>query len=541
MKCGKRIVLFSLFAMNLVDQPAPEVTIEQGTLSGKISTDGSFFEYVGIPYATTNSSSRFKAPLPPPKWKGVYKAVEEMYQCPQNSPFGVIGTEDCLKINVYVPAKPKKPLPVMAYIHGGGFILGSGGKIIVGPEFIVQHDVVMVSFNYRLGALGFLCLGIEEAPGNAGFKDQVAALRWIKKNIAAFGGDPDNVTIFGTSAGAASVSLLVASEITNGLFKRAIMHSGASLANWAVNHDPVSVASKIVSMLGYETREPKELYDLYSKLSIKELVLATAHIPLSQLVLQELLLVACVEKKFPGLESVLNDLPYNLLTKKPKNIPLIYSTTDQEGLYFIDQETEESLENYDKRSVFGSDLAFASKDEEFRVSATVKEYYFGNEPVSENNIMKLSDLYTHLYFEAPVILEAELVTKNFVTPVYSYYFTYSGDRNFLKHGTKYKNEKGASHGDDLFYAFKSTVLLFRVKPKDQIVIDRLTTMLTNFAKYGNPTPNDMPVRWVPHSKHKLNFLSVGDDLKMISVPNPDELQFWKDIYTKYRKTNVTLY
>nr|QEE13690.1 carboxylesterase 10 [Mythimna separata] len=539
MKCGKRIVLFTLFAMNLVDQPAPEVTIEQGILSGKISTDGSFFEYVGIPYATTNSSTRFKAPLPPPKWKGVFKAVDEFYQCPQNTPLGVLGVEDCLKINVYVPAQAKRPLPIMVYIHGGAFIMGNGGKTIVGPHFLVKHDVILVSFNYRLGALGFLCLGIKEAPGNAGLKDQVAALRWIQKNIAAFGGDPDNVTIFGTSAGGTSVSLLVASDATNGLFKRAIVHSGSSLTNWAINYNPVSVASSIVSMLGYDTKEPEKLYELYSKLSYKDLVLASAHIPIPQLMVQNGLLLPCVEKTFPGVESVLSDLPYNLLTNKPKNIPLMYSSTDREGLFFIDQETEETLHQCNKRTLFGEDLIFASKDEENKLSRKVKEYYFGKEQISEKNIMKLSDLYTHLNFEVPMILEAEKMARTIDAPVYSYYFTYSGGRNFVKVATtRYPNEKGACHGDDLLYIFNSLVWPYRVNDKDKIIIDRLTTMLTNFAKYGNPTPNDLPLKWAPHSKDQLNFLYFGDEMKMGSVPNPDTYQLWKDIYIKHRKTTV---
>ncbi|KAJ8731704.1 hypothetical protein PYW08_014434 [Mythimna loreyi] len=539
MKCGKRIVLFTLFAMNLVDQPAPEVTIEQGILSGKISADGSFFEYVGIPYATTNSSTRFKAPLPAPKWKGVFKAINGFYQCPQNTPFGVVGTEDCLKINVYVPALAKRPLPVMAYIHGGAFIVGDGGKTIVGPDFLVKRDVILVSFNYRLGALGFLCLGIKEAPGNAGLKDQVAALRWIQKNIAAFGGDPDNVTIFGTSAGGTSVSLLVASDATNGLFKRAIVHSGSSLANWAINYDPVSVASKIVSSLGYDVKEPEKLYELYSKLSYRDLVLANTHIPITHLMRYHVLQLPCVEKTFPGIESVLSDLPYNLLTKKPKNIPLMYSSTDREGLFFINEETEETFDQSNNGTFFGQDLFFESKNEANELARKVKEFYFGLEQISEKTIMKLSDLYTHLYFEVPAILEAEKMARSIDAPVYSYYFTYHGGRNFVKVATtKYPNEIGACHGDDLLYTFTSWIWLFRINEKDRIMVDRLTTMLTNFAKYGNPTPNDIPVKWVPHSKNQLNFLYVGDELKMGSTPNPDAYQLWKDIYNKYRKTTV---
>lgn len=397
----------------------------------------------------------------------------------------MIGTEDCLKINVYVPAKAKRPLPVMAYIHGGAFLQGSGGKIMVGPDFLVKKDVILVSFNYRLGALGFLCLGIKEAPGNAGLKDQVAALRWIQKNIAAFGGDPDNVTIFGTSAGGTSVSLLVASDATNGLFKRAIVHSGSSLANWAVNYNPVSVASTIVSMLGYDIKEPEKLYELFTKLPYRELVLANAHIPLTQLMHHNLFTLPCVEKNFPGVESVLSDLPYNLITNKPKNIPLMYSSTDREGLFFINDETNETLKQINQRTLFADDLIFASKNEENELSQKVKEYYFGKEAISHKTIMKLSELYTHLYFETPAIFEAEKMARTIDAPVYSFQFTYSGGRNFVKLAlTKYPNEIGACHGDDLLYIFNGLMWPYRINDKDQVMIEWLTTMLTNFAKFG---------------------------------------------------------
>lgn len=425
-----------------------------------------------------------QAPLPPPKWEGVFKAVEEMYQCPQNTPFGVVGVEDCLKINIYVPVMAKGPLPVMVYIHGGAFILGNGGKMLIGPDFLVKQDVILVSFNYRLGTLGFLCLGIKEAPGNAGLKDQVSALRWINKNIAAFGGDPDNVTIFGTSAGGTSVSLLVASEVTNGLFKQAIVHSGSSLTNWAVNNDPVLVASTIANLFGYNTKEPKELYDIFSKMSFKDLVLVTTHIPVSQLLNMKLLHLPCVEKNIPGVESFLDDLPYNLLTKKPKNISLMYSSTDKEGWFFVDEETDESLKIHNERKLFGDDLVFQSTKEEKRIAQKVKEFYFGKTDVSKKNLMKLSELYTHLYFEMPAILEAELMARSIDAPVYSYYFTYSGGRNLVKANTRFRNETGACHGDDILYIFKGSVWPYKLREKDQLIIDWMTKMLTNFAKYG---------------------------------------------------------
>ncbi|PZC76537.1 hypothetical protein B5X24_HaOG200178 [Helicoverpa armigera] len=539
MKCGKRIVLFTLFAMNLVDQPAPEVTIEQGTLSGKISTDGSFFEYVGIPYATTNSSTRFKAPFPPPSWNGVYKAVDEIYQCPQSSLIGIVGTEDCLKINVYVPSMAKTPLPVMVYIHGGAFLLGSGGKFIYAPDFLVNQDVIVVTFNYRLGALGFLCLGIKEAPGNAGIKDQIAALRWVKKNIAAFGGDLDNVTLFGQSAGATSASLLLASKATEGLFHKVIIQSGSSISSWAINRQPLWVASLIAKELGYNTKDPKEIYEIFSKLPYEKLVKAKPKKPLGMYFDTQLLNYPCVEQEIEGEEAVITDYPYNIFESNPKNIPVIYGTTSREGIFLLPDDTEESLAARDARYIFASDLEFPSEEEASKVSKMAREFYFGEKNISFEVRSIIADLNTQLYFEAPAILESETIIKNNKANMYNYYFDYAGGRNILKWVAGFGNEPGACHSDEILYLFKGNIWPFPINNNDKKVIEKMTKMWSNFAKHGDPTPtNDLLVKWEPSTKDQLKFLYIDEDLKMGPIPNQDAYQLWKNIYEKYRKKHT---
>lgn len=126
----------------------------------------------------------------------------------------------------------------MFWIHGGGYVSGTGDDTEYGPLFLVRQDVVLVTINYRLEVFGFLNLESEDVPGNAGMKDQVAALRWVKKNIANFGGDPDNITIFGESAGGASTSYHLISPMSKGLFKRAIVQSGVSIGYWAQSYKP---------------------------------------------------------------------------------------------------------------------------------------------------------------------------------------------------------------------------------------------------------------------------------------------------------------
>ncbi|XP_041976559.1 esterase FE4-like [Aricia agestis] len=534
----KYLVLFSLFVMNLVDQPAPEVSLAQGVVGGKISTDGTVMQYIGIPYATIEK--RFQAPGPPPRWKGVYKAVNDIYMCPQVSSFGVIGTEDCLKINVYVPAHAERPLKVMVWVHGGAFKLGSGGNLLYGPKFLVNKDVILVTFNYRLGALGFTCLGIKEAPGNAGLKDQVAALNWVKDNIAAFGGDPDDVTVFGESAGGTSTSLLVASEATKGLFKRAIVQSGSSIANWAVNRKPVWVASLLAKEIGYDTEDPEELYKIFSEMHYKDLTALTATKPLDIFFETQLFHLPCVEENIPGVEPFLTDLPYNLITKNPKDIPLLYGTTSNEGLFLIAAETtEDSLKQRNGRYLFASDLSFPSPDEAMAVSTKVKEFYFEDKKIGLETILNVSDLYTHVFFEMPVILETELYTQRIKSPVYNYIFDYSGGRNFMKKFSGYADQPGACHGDDMAYLFDGYLLPFKINSEDAKIIDYMTTMWTNFAKFGNPTPEDLPVRWAPSTKNNLTFLYIDRDLRTADMPSPSAYRLWRDIYHQYRDTNVT--
>ncbi|KPJ14934.1 Esterase FE4 [Papilio machaon] len=542
MKYKTNLVLFTLFAANLIDQPAPEVTIAQGILSGKISADGTIFEYIGIPYASTNSSTRFKAPGPPPSWHGVFKAVDEIHFCPQSTPIGVLGSEDCLKINVYVPALAKKPLPVMVYIHGGAFLLGGGGKLLYGPDFLVKKNVILVTFNYRLGALGFTCLRIKEAPGNAGLKDQVAALRWVKKNIAAFGGDPNNITLFGESAGATSTAILLASNVTDGLINRAIIQSGSSTSNWSINRNPVWVAGLIAETFGLTTKDPLKIYELFSKMSYKELVSAKVKKPLTKYFDTQLLHLPCVEEIIPGEDSIISDLPYNLLTKKTSSVPLIYGSNSKEGFFLISGDTDESLEERNGRYLFASDLLFKSEDEAAIEAQRIQKFYFGDDKVSMKKLMNVSDIYTHLYFEIPPIFETEMFIEKANAVVYNYYFDYSGGRNFVKKRAGYAEENGACHADELFYLFNALLLPFRINKKDMELIDTMTTLWTNFAKYGDPTPNsklnNRHFRWMPSTKKQINFLYINDDLKMGLIPNPKAYNLWKTVYEKYRKLKV---
>lgn len=209
---------------------------QSGWVRGRV--DGDHVTFAGVPYAAPPiGERRWAAPAAPPRWHGVRDATEPADMCPQMGPDAndepaVIGSEDCLYLNVTVPRdrSPRDRLPVLVWIHGGGLVSGAGSQYD-GARLAVEGGLMVVTINYRLGALGFLSSGLLDAPdgvsGNYGIQDQIAALRWVQQNAARFGGDPSNVTIAGQSAGARSVCVHLASPMSQGLFHRAILQSGA--------------------------------------------------------------------------------------------------------------------------------------------------------------------------------------------------------------------------------------------------------------------------------------------------------------------------
>ncbi|CAI6342914.1 unnamed protein product [Macrosiphum euphorbiae] len=218
------------------------------------------------------------APVKHPGWSGVLEAISEGDKCMQFAFMtdNIIGSEDCLYLNVLVPQnKLNGKLAVMIFIHGGGFNYGSGSVNEYSPDYLLDENVIVVTLNYRLNVLGFLNLDINECPGNMGLKDQLFAIKWIKENIAAFGGDADNITIFGESAGAASVHCHTISPQSTGLFKKAIMQSGCVFNPWAFNENHRVAAFKFANNLGCLSNDPEEIVKYLRNVPAIDLVKAT--------------------------------------------------------------------------------------------------------------------------------------------------------------------------------------------------------------------------------------------------------------------------
>ena len=210
----------------------PEVALLSGVVCGIDRDDNGVLAYLGIPYAAPPvGAQRWRPPMPDSPWTGALDATAFGPGTPTLMPQGDEQSEDCLYLNVWTPAHSTGDgLPVMVWIPGGGFQESNAARVNVHGDRLAAKDVVVVSFNYRAGVFGFLAhpaLDAEGSPsGNFGLQDQLAALRWVRDNIAFFDGDPRNVTIFGESAGAASVTLLMGSTEGAGLFHRAIGQSG---------------------------------------------------------------------------------------------------------------------------------------------------------------------------------------------------------------------------------------------------------------------------------------------------------------------------
>ncbi|XP_077500876.1 acetylcholinesterase-like [Amblyomma americanum] len=263
------VSLFLAALLLWVAAAGDESYVERDTTEGKVrgrlvrAIGRNVEEYRGIPFAEPPLGKlRFRPPVRKAPWEGTLDTTTlKLTACPQEEmPLIKMGdvayTEDCLHLNVWVPQRAKEPgssQPVMVWIHGGGFTFGSANEPSYnGANLATLGDVLVVSMNYRLGILGFMSANSPEAPGNVGLLDQLEVLKWVQRNIASFGGDPERVTIFGESAGAASVHCHVMSPMSEGLFKRAVLLSGTmyNIDMWDMIHESMVKGNKVADIVG---------------------------------------------------------------------------------------------------------------------------------------------------------------------------------------------------------------------------------------------------------------------------------------------------
>ncbi|KAJ2951280.1 hypothetical protein O0L34_g5681 [Tuta absoluta] len=533
-----------------------QVKVEQGWLEGNqlelVTKEGSYYSFKGIPYAAPPLGKlRFKAPEPPQPWEGIRNATKHGPMCIQNelferNKFVNTSSEDCLFLNVYTPdLKPKSPLSVMFYIHGGGYETGSGNEDQYGPDFLVQQGVVVVTINYRLEALGFLSLDNEDVPGNAGMKDQVAALKWVKKNIAQFGGDPDNVTVMGQSSGGACSMYHMLSPMSKTLFKRAISMSGVPINQWSLSFKPKEKAFILGKQLGLDTQDPKELLEFLQSIPAEKLAGAQPNVlavgDISYKTIKIFYFTPVVEKDF-GQERFLTETPENVLKENKinqKEVLIGHSNAESIVLIANVKDFIKLHAQYAELLVPWTLLISEPADRVLELSDEIHEQFFGTKSISNNTAQELEKFSSQATFNYGVHKYIELLSAtNSISNVYKYFFTAVSERNLYgKLGAPF-NLTGASHFDDTCYLFdpKSSNLPIAKGSEEYKLVQKIATLFTNFAKYGNPTPDSSLTSWPAYNKSSQSYMDIGNTLTVGTGFDNSEAEFWDCIFVKAQQT-----
>ncbi|KAJ2942464.1 hypothetical protein O0L34_g16069 [Tuta absoluta] len=505
------------------------VATQQGKIEGSLSSNGLYYEFLGIPYGVP---VKFRAPTDPPKLKDIFKANNRLNFCPQfpsHYPLAYPSTdEDCLTLNVFTPGlNSNTSLPVMVFLHGGDFGIGSGSPSFYGPQYLVSHGVIAVTLNYRLNAYGFLNLGLKEAPGNAGLKDIRQALRWIKKNIANFGGDEDNVTVFGQGSGGTAAIMLTLSESCKGLFHRIISESGTLYSPTSFDYKPLETAKHLAKSLDLNTNDPDELLQLYTESPIAKVLEA-----ISKQMNPKSVFLPSVEEEFDDEEPFLLDTPYTLLMEKRFNpVPMIIGINTVEGLTStLDYNTITSqmdrIKNEDFSALDQRNL-FVPKDERDEFREMLKEAYFSNITSDEALVGGLINLNSDFSFVGPLSLFADMYSNASDVEVFEYIFNYIGNRNLGRLLTN-SSLPATANQDELFYIFELERLPLPMDENDARIVTFMTMMWTNFAKFGTPTPDPESGSWLPH-----HYLAIALEPQYVAPLTPDRAAFWRSLYMKY--------
>lgn len=515
------------------------VEVSQGVLKGKecITFYGKkYYSFEGIPYAEPPVGKlRFCNPEPPKPWQGVLDATKPGNKCAQLNPYSstsLEGSEDCLYLNVYSPCLPceeVKKLPVLFFVHGGRLIFGYGDYYK--PEYFLKHDVILVTINYRLNVLGFLCLHLPEAPGNVGLKDTVFALRWVNENIAMFNGDKSRITVFGESAGAAIVGSYITSKMTVGLFQRVICQSGSMFSDlYLIDEDPIEKAQNLVTILGKELNSSGEILDYLQQVSLDELIYAFSAVELARPpeVINAYFLPV-IEKKFGDSEIFFEEHPIRSIEEgRFQSVPIISGLSSDEFALFVRRDEEGKfavdLDFYHLIPRFMNIKRDSREAKVFEVK--LKEFYFKNKSPEKWDIVSYLNMLGDVYFHRDIWLFAHFMSK-FTKGVYSYKFCYQGNMNTRV--MKNLGVKGATHGDMIQYLFYRERKASNATEKDLKIADILTETWCNFAKNGIPTWKNQEVEWLPYSPTDRRTLVIGDSMSLEKDVDWDRFKFWLDI------------
>ncbi len=504
--------VFALFSLcSIQAQPLMRTHVETGDLEA--TPDGNDLAiYKAIPYAAPPVGNlRWKEPQTAKSWTGVLKAEEYGPWPPQPSRPGRQPkmSEDCLYLGVATPAKSVGDrLPVMVWIHGGGFQTEHyGGDLWTS---LARRGVVVVSVEYRTGALGFMAhpeLTKESAnghSGNYGLLDQIYALKWVQRNIANFGGDPSQVTIFGESAGAISCSILCASPLAKGLFRAVISQSGGSFAPWRDSGRTlvVNASMKGAEQQGLEFQKHLKKKSLRQLRQMDALALAGDNVGFGGF-------WPCVDGYV-----ITDDLYRNYERGEYNDVPAIIMTNSDEGCLFTGNVTPESYRQTIEH-IFGPMAQEALK---LYPGNTEEEAYFG-----------WGDVFRDMGFAWPSFAWASLQSKTGKSPAYAAYLAQPSTMSIVGN----KKRHGVSHADDILYLNNAFASQPDKYPAEAALTEIMQQYWINFAKTGNPNGKGLPY-WPPFDKDKPTTMQFSNGASLIMVPNREQIDFVDRFYRTKR-------
>jgi para-nitrobenzyl esterase len=505
------------------------VSTRYGRVEGTCE-DGQYV-FKGIPYAAAPVGRlRWRAPQPPRPWDGVRPALGFGPVAPQNPMLGMEAMadfavtepqdEDCLYLNIWTPDSDKPRSPVMVWIHGGAFIIGSGSQEMYrGNTLVRSGDIVLVTINYRLGALGFMNLkeitrGTIPATGCEGLLDQIAALDWVRENIEEFGGDPDNITVFGESAGAMSIGDLLGMPAAKRKFRKAILESGGA-GTVGLLEDSIDTASQFLDILGLKGSDADEFYSLTVRqiLEAQQKLNAVLHEKDNRL--------TPFQPVVDG--TVMPEIPIHAIEKgAAAGIPILAGTNLDEFKLF--NALDWSFRQMDEAGMIRRLENFIPSE---HVSDVVAVYRKGRSRRGEDTDAGdiLTAIQTDYMFRIPVTRLVEAQGRN-RQPAYNYLFTWKSP--------VLKGKLGACHTLEIGFVFGNYDERFcGAGPDADALSQTMQDAWIAFARTGNPGCESLGA-WDPYGDRR-NVMMLDKECRFETAPYEEERRVWDSFEMPYTK------
>ncbi|XP_055324241.1 esterase B1-like isoform X2 [Sitodiplosis mosellana] len=524
------------------------VKTSHGILKGVVQytfyKNKTYYAYKGIPYAQPPVGElRFREPVPMKPWPGI-RTLSEKYGNPCYAfnlrPSSLAMSEDCLFLNIFTPALGKKKksakLAVMLFIHGGGFYQYDGSDFLFGPDFLIKQKVILVTINYRLGPLGFFNFEERGYNGNMGFKDQLLALTWVKKNIRNFGGDPNLITVFGESAGGVSAHLLVLNPKARSNIKRAILMSGNAFSSFAFvkGNNQLDMMRRIYqNELGNNTSGAKML-QFFKNSSIDLLVKKTPFLPPTYSITSYW--AAVVEDVKKAIKPFLWQGPRKTYKKDKIHVELMCGDTSAEYLVFLTNVfgwVNPLNTHFDVGlDIFpGLDIPTNSTAYEIQQNK-IRNFYFGSGAISRTiesftqYVQMMSHLIlVHSSYETMMLHRHHAKTICYETDL-------NTTLNVIKLVLGFGPFEGMGHAEDIPYCFLSNVFrsvlnsIYTPPRNEQVIkiLNFLPKVYADFAKTGSVG------RFKPVTRKYNQCIGIKNDgLESIEGPRTPQNEFWSQI------------